>query len=797
MQPFRTFRSTSCRPHSAVATAMLAVLTLCFLASSARAQTTPTVVMTQTSLLAGYPAGGAYGSGNAAGSSFAVNSLGNLIAGTSYGGSLVQFDGTTGAVTTLGSLNNPGPVAVDAMNNAYVGDVYDSSIVKIPFVSGAYVSVSTTSGSTPVCTGSDTAECILPAFTLPSGDSIAGYATMVIDSAGDLFFSTTSSSSPANAIYECNAACFASATPTAVLLYTEPTATNQLLVGGLAVDPYGDLFFTDSAFSSISNEESVGSNLNELVYTKGTGFSATPTVLYSYTVSSPANYDNQFDGVAVDASGTVYFADQNDGIFAFTNNNGVVNTATMYQVATQGAKILTTDGKGNFFVTAYSNTAGGDAASKVSVNLLTAPATTSGTATTATNITTFLNDGDCTSTPTVAFTASEAGTPTTEFSATTTGGCASTFTGGASFPTSVTFNPAGPGNRSATLTATDSHGSTATALVSGAVLVSPPTFSPAAGTYTSIQSVVISDVTTGASIYYTTDGSTPTTSSTLYTGTITVSSTETINAIATATGYPASSAVTTAAYTINLPAATPVIAPAGGTYTTIQSVTITDSTPGATIYYTTDGTTPTTTSPTYAGPIRLTATATVQAIATATGYTTSPVASTSFTINLPPPSFTLALNTQALNLLYGGTGVVQVTVTSQNLFASAVSFACTGLPSGGTCSFSPTTATPTSTTAATTTLTIATPGSTAAIQRETNPLFPGATLALAFCLLGFGKRRRLRMLAMLIVGVAGLGLVSGCNSSTSTAVNVTTSTVTVTATSGSLSSSETLTITLQ
>jgi hypothetical protein len=79
-----------------------------------------------------------------------------------------------------------------------------------------------------------------------------------------------------------------------------------------------------------------------------------------------------------------------------------------------------------------------------------------------------------------------------------------------------------------------------------------PTFSPAAGTYTGTQMVSISDTTSGATIYYTTDGSTPTTSSSVASGAIQVSSSETINAIATAPGY-SQSAVGTAAYTINPP----------------------------------------------------------------------------------------------------------------------------------------------------------------------------------------------------------------------------------------------------
>jgi Legume lectin domain/Chitobiase/beta-hexosaminidase C-terminal domain len=166
-----------------------------------------------------------------------------------------------------------------------------------------------------------------------------------------------------------------------------------------------------------------------------------------------------------------------------------------------------------------------------------------------------------------------------------------------------------------------------------------PNFTPTAGTYTGPQSVAIADATAGATIYYTTNGTTPTTASTVYTGPISVSASETLGAIAVVSGQTAS-AVASAAYTIAAPTtATPTFTPAAGTYTSSQSVTITDATAGATIYYTTNGTAPTTASAVYTGPISVGASETLQAIAVAAGQTASAVATAAYTINTgsPPP----------------------------------------------------------------------------------------------------------------------------------------------------------------
>jgi chitobiase/beta-hexosaminidase-like protein len=163
--------------------------------------------------------------------------------------------------------------------------------------------------------------------------------------------------------------------------------------------------------------------------------------------------------------------------------------------------------------------------------------------------------------------------------------------------------------------------------------------SPTPYTYTTPQSVTLKDSTPGVTIYYTTNGTTPTTASTQYTGAIPVSTTTTINAIAVGGGI-SSSVVASGTYTIT--AATPSLSPTPYTYTTPQSVTLTDSTPGATIYYTTNGTTPTTASARYTGAIPVSTTTTINAIAVVGSSGSSVVASGTYTIMAATPTMSPA-----------------------------------------------------------------------------------------------------------------------------------------------------------
>jgi hypothetical protein len=174
-----------------------------------------------------------------------------------------------------------------------------------------------------------------------------------------------------------------------------------------------------------------------------------------------------------------------------------------------------------------------------------------------------------------------------------------------------------------------------------------PYFNLAGGTYHSPQLLTLTDTTPGAAIHYTTNGTTPTAASTLYTGPITIASTETVEAVAIATGYSLSPVASKAyVYSALPPATAPSFSLAGGTYNTPQMLTLTDATPGATIHYTTNGTTPTAASTLYAGPITIASTETVQAVAIATGYSLSPVSSKAYTYTPLPlataPYFSLA-----------------------------------------------------------------------------------------------------------------------------------------------------------
>lgn len=196
----------------------------------------------------------------------------------------------------------------------------------------------------------------------------------------------------------------------------------------------------------------------------------------------------------------------------------------------------------------------------------------------------------------------------------------------------VTFNGTEPATGIITIT-----GDTLSAQVSltATVTLPKPTFTPASGATDTLIEVVIACANANAAIYYTTDGSTPDANATLYSTPIVLNTVgdHTIKAIAILNGWD-NSEVAMATYNIyRMTVATPTILPAD-TSSTALTVSISCATPGATIYYTTDGTTPSNTSNIYSVPFELNApgTYTVNAIAMRTNWNNSDMATAHYTI---------------------------------------------------------------------------------------------------------------------------------------------------------------------
>jgi YD repeat-containing protein len=174
--------------------------------------------------------------------------------------------------------------------------------------------------------------------------------------------------------------------------------------------------------------------------------------------------------------------------------------------------------------------------------------------------------------------------------------------------------------------------------------VTPPTTtaSPAGGVYNTAKSVTLTcnDGQGGSGcdkIYYTTDGTTPTTASPVYSAPINISATMTLKFFARDVAGN-SEQVRSQTYTIDTIPPTTTASPAGGTYNTVQSVILSCSDAGGSgcdkIYYTIDGTTPTTSSPVYSSPISISATTTLNFFARDLAGNSGTVKSQTYTILL-------------------------------------------------------------------------------------------------------------------------------------------------------------------
>ena len=168
-----------------------------------------------------------------------------------------------------------------------------------------------------------------------------------------------------------------------------------------------------------------------------------------------------------------------------------------------------------------------------------------------------------------------------------------------------------------------------------------PKFSLPSGGFPSARKVGLS-AASGVDIRYTTDGSDPSETSPLYRDSLDIARSMVVKAAAFKAGWVRSQ-VAMASYSINGSVATPEFSLLAGTYTSAKIVTLSVSTTGAQIRYTTDGTVPSDTSKVYKDPISVGATTTIRAIALKAGWATSLVAVSTYTITgtVARPSFSL------------------------------------------------------------------------------------------------------------------------------------------------------------
>lgn len=213
------------------------------------------------------------------------------------------------------------------------------------------------------------------------------------------------------------------------------------------------------------------------------------------------------------------------------------------------------------------------------------------------------------------------------------------------------------------------------------VQVATPVISPPTGTYGSAQTITITCATPGASIYYSPTGNIPVVGAThtkLYTGPFSLLQSGVIRAIGVLAGSN-NSGVAVSYITITSPSivANPVISPNGGTFDGSVQVSLSTTTAGATIYYTTNGNVPllnpfpNSFTKIYSGPFTLTSSATVRAIGVKSGLLNSAVVVSNFVVNAqssvasvvfsPPPGTYGSAQTVSMSTATSGASIYYTT----------------------------------------------------------------------------------------------------------------------------------------
>jgi hypothetical protein len=189
-------------------------------------------------------------------------------------------------------------------------------------------------------------------------------------------------------------------------------------------------------------------------------------------------------------------------------------------------------------------------------------------------------------------------------------------------------------------------------------------------------------------------------------------------------------------------------------------------------------------------------------------YNPVAAATTTVTVAALTPAFTLSGTPSTVSITGGAQGVVTLNLAANASFGGAVTLACSGMPTNGSCSVNPGSVTLSAGGATTATLVIGTTANHAELERQSSPWATSATgvsLA-AICGVFFVRRKRIRIVAalgffmMLSVSASLVGCGSSGNSKSTSALTVApgnyTVTVTATPASGSAATVQTTTVSL-